>query len=133
MPDRSVIIFDGVCTLCNGAVNFIIKRDVHDRFVFAPLQSAAGQALLRQYGIEQLGSETFVLIKNKRCLLRTDAALTITKDLSGYWFLFQIFRIVPRALRDVFYRWLANHRYRLFGKQVQCRVPPPGLQHKFLN
>ena len=88
MPNQHIILFDGVCNFCNRSVIFIIKRDHKDRFLFAPLQNQPAQDLIAKYGITDLNFDTFVLIKNDVWYLRSDAVLEITKDLSGYWFLF---------------------------------------------
>ena len=129
---RYIVIFDGVCNFCNGAVNFIIQRDHADKFVFTPLQSPVATGLIAKHGIEEIGQDSFVLIKHEQCYFRTDAALEISKDLSGYWYVFRIFKLLPRPVRDYFYRLLARNRYRLFGKTEHCMVPTPELKQKFL-
>ena len=126
------MVFDGVCNFCNGAVNFIIQRDPAAHFKFAPVQSETGQALLAEYGIQDLGLDTFVLIENQRCYLRTDAALRIAKQLRGAWFLFGLFRLLPAAFRDWFYNAFAKRRYAWFGKRDVCMVPTPALKSRFL-
>lgn len=132
MSNHHVIIFDGVCNFCNGAVNFIIKRDHSKKFVFAPMQSPIAQNLISKYGVEKVGFDTFLLIKNNQCYFRTDATFQITKDLSGYWYLFQFFRILPRPIRDYFYRLFARNRYSIFGKTDKCIVPTQEIKNKFL-
>lgn len=132
MAEQYVVIFDGVCNFCNGAVSFIIKRDHGNKFVFAPMQSPAAQRLIHQHGVTNVGFDTFLLIKNERCYLRTHAALEITKDLSGFWFLFRIFYVVPRPVRDYFYRLFARNRYRVFGKSERCMLPTEAVKNKFL-
>lgn len=133
-PDqRHLIIFDGVCNFCNSSVNFIIERDKNNTFAFTPIQSELAQALMAKYGVTHLGMDTFLLIKNDRCYLRTDAALEIAKDLSGYWYLFGAAKIIPRPLRDFFYRVFARHRYRLFGKKDVCMVPTDEVRGKFVG
>ena len=132
MNNQYIVIFDGVCNLCNGAVRFIIDRDHANKFVFAPLQSPMAKGLIAKYEIEDIGQDSFVLIKNEQCYFRTDAALEITKDLRGWWHLFRIFIILPRPVRDYFYRLLARNRYRIFGKTEHCMVPTPELKQKFL-
>lgn len=134
--ERYVVIFDGVCNFCNGAVNFIIARDPDRRFLFAPLQTEPARELMDRYGVEQDGSagtDTLVLIKHGRCYLRTDAVLEITRDLSGLWWLFNVFRVIPRPVRDAFYRTFARYRYRLFGRREHCRVPAPEERDRFLE
>ena len=133
MTENYIVIFDGVCNFCNGAVNFIIKRDNKDIFKFTPMQSATGQSLIKQYDVMDVGFDTFLLIKNNRCYFRTDAALEITKELSGFWCLFRVFKLLPSPLRDFFYRSLARNRYKLFGKRESCMIPTAELKNKFLN
>jgi predicted DCC family thiol-disulfide oxidoreductase YuxK len=132
MNNQHIIIFDGVCNLCNNAVNFIIKRDASNQFVFAPMQSPAAQALIAKYDAQNVGIDTFLLIKNGQCFYRSNAALEITKDLSGYWYLCLVFKLVPRPIRDFVYRLIAKNRYRLFGKRKQCMIPTDTLKDKFL-
>jgi predicted DCC family thiol-disulfide oxidoreductase YuxK len=132
MNNQYIIIFDGVCNLCNNAVNFIIKRDASNQFVFAPMQSPAAQALIAKYDAQNVGIDTFLLIKNGQCFYRSSAALEITKDLSGYWYLCLVFKLVPRPIRDFVYRLIAKNRYRLFGKRKQCMIPTDTLKDKFL-
>jgi predicted DCC family thiol-disulfide oxidoreductase YuxK len=132
MNNQYIIIFDGVCNLCNNAVNFIIKRDASNQFVFAPMQSPAAQALIAKYDAQNVGIDTFLLIKNGQCFYRSDAAIEITKDLSGFWHLCRVFKLIPRPIRDFFYRLIAKNRYRLFGKRKQCMIPTDTLKDKFL-
>jgi len=133
MSTQNVIIFDGVCKFCNNSVNFIIKRDHHNVFLFAPMQSEAAQDLIAKYNVKDVGFDTFLLIKNNKCFYRTDAVLEITKDLSGYWYLFRVFKLLPRSFRDYFYRLLARNRYDIFGKTDKCMVPTPDIKNKFLD
>ncbi len=132
MSNQHVIIFDGVCNFCNGAVNFIIKRDHNNVFVFAPLQSPTAQKLILEYKVDKVGFDTFLLIKNNACFFRTNAGLEITTDLSGYWYLFKVTKIIPRPIRDYFYRLFARNRYSIFGKTETCMVPTAELKDKFL-
>ena len=94
MRDHQIIIFDGVCNLCNGAVNFIIERDSKGVFKFAPMQSNAAKELMRQHQVAEKTCDTFLLIKNGRCFTRTNAALEIAKQIDGFWFVFFILKIV---------------------------------------
>ena len=132
MTKQHVIIFDGVCNFCNGAVNFIIKRDKNNSFVFVPMQSPAAQELIAKYGIENIVADSFILIKNDHCYLRTDATLEVTKDLAGFWYLFRAFKLLPKEFRDYFYRIIAKNRYRLFGKKSHCVLPRDEEKSKFL-
>lgn len=133
MDNRHIVIFDGVCNFCNGAVNFIIKRDPNSRFVFTPMQSPIGQELIEQYGAAMVGVDTFLLVKDGQCFERTDAALEITKDLSGLWHWFRVLKILPKPFRDYFYRLFARNRYKLFGKRETCMVPTADVRERFLE
>ncbi len=125
-----VILFDGVCNLCNAAVNFIIDRDPEAVFRFAPLQSDVGQELTGRCRIG--GANTIVLIENGRCSARSTAALRIARRLSGAWPLLGVLLAVPAPLRDAAYRAVARNRYRWFGKRDACRLPTPDLRSRFL-
>ncbi|HET6567506.1 MAG TPA: thiol-disulfide oxidoreductase DCC family protein [Rhodothermales bacterium] len=131
--NRSVVLFDGVCNLCNGAVNFIIDRDPDGRFAFAPLQSAPAHSLLAAHDLPADALDSLVLIEGGRAYVRSEAALRIARRLKGGWPLFYGFTIVPRFVRDQVYDWVAAHRYRWFGKQGACRLPTPELRARFLE
>ena len=133
MPNRHIVIFDGVCNFCNGTVNFIIKRDPKGVFVFTPMHSQNGQSLIRQYNVSEVGADTIFLIKNGKCYLRSDAALEIAKELSGLWFLISSLKVIPKKLRDYFYILFAGIRYRIFGKRDTCMIPTPDLRNRFIN
>ncbi len=133
MDIRHIVIFDGVCNFCNGAVNFIIKRDPAGRFVFTPMQSAIGRELIEKHAATMVGVDTFLLIKDGKCLERTDAALEITKDLTGLWHWFRVVKALPRPVRDYFYRLFARNRYRLFGRREHCMVPTAEVRERFLD
>ena len=133
LSNYNVVIFDGVCKFCNGAVNFIIERDYKDNYRFVPMQSEIGQMLINQYNVPKGGEDTFALIKNGKAYLRTDAALEITKDLSGFWHLFRTTLVIPRHFRDLFYNCFASKRYILFGKSEQCIIPSADIRNKFIS
>jgi len=129
---HSIILFDGVCNLCNGAVNFVIKRDPGNVFKFAPLQEKQGALLLKTHAIDIQKLESIVLIENEKVYIKSSAALRITKKLSGLWPLFFVLLIIPRFIRDGIYDIIAKNRYKWFGKKEQCMIPTPGLIEKFL-
>lgn len=129
----SVVLFDGVCNLCNGAVQFIIKRDAKNRFSFASLQSEAGQARLRQFNLATDAFDTFVLVEGGKAYTRSTAALRIARRLPGAWQLLYGLMIIPKPLRDWVYGLVARNRYRLFGKQDSCMMPTPELRARFLD
>ena len=129
--DQYLIIYDGVCNFCNGAVSFIIKRDKSERFIFSPMQSDYAQAIIREKSVETVGVDTFMLVKNGQVYLWSDAALEITRDLTGFWYLFRVFSILPSTFRDVFYKLFARNRIRLFGGTTQCQIPDKHLLSRF--
>ena len=131
--DRPVIIFDGECKLCNGAVRFIIHRDPGAYFMFTPMQTAIAKNLLEQYQIENFSGDTFILISNRHCLFRTDAALEIARHLSGCWYLLGLLRIFPAGFRDFFYNLLAKNRYAIFGHNKRCMMPTQDVSNRFLE
>ena len=129
-PAGPVVLFDGVCNLCDAAVTFIIDRDADAVFRFASLQSETGQRLTQQYGLEN--EDTVVLVADGRCYVRSTAALRIARRLDGAWPLLAALLVVPASLRDAAYRFIARHRYRWFGTRDACRVPTPELRRRFL-
>lgn len=133
MESKSIILFDGVCNLCNNAVQFVIKHDASDKFVFAALQSATGQELLQQYNVPKVGFDSFVLIQNGKVFLKSTAALQVAKQLSGPVKLLYGFIIVPPFIRNAVYNVIAKNRYKWFGKKDCCMIPTASLKAKFLN
>lgn len=130
--ESKIILFDGVCNLCNSSVNFIIDHDKGNIFKFASLQSDAGQMLLNKFKLDTKDFDTIVLIENDNCYMRSGAVLRIVKSFPGIWKLLYLFIIVPSPLRDFLYDILADNRYKWFGKKDSCRVPTPELKEKFL-
>ncbi len=130
-----VVLFDGVCNLCNAAVNFAIDRDPRARLRFGSLQSPAGRKLLDEVGYRVREGEpgSIVLVAGGRVYERSGAVLRIARYLSGAWSLVTAFLLVPRPLRDLVYRWVAAGRYRWFGKTEACRVPTPDLRARFID
>ena len=128
----SVLLFDGVCNLCNGAVQFIIKRDPHARIRFAALQSDAAKNLLRSINAAESQPDSMILLENGRVHTRSTAALRIAKSLRFPWPIMYVFVIVPRPLRNWMYDFIAARRYRWFGKRETCMLPTPELQSRFL-
>lgn len=128
-----LVLFDGHCNFCNGAVLFIIDRDPRERFVFAPLQSEIGQAKLRDAGLDDPSFDSMVLVEGERVYVRSTAALRIALRLRGLWPLLGALGLLfPRFFRDAVYGAFAKRRYALFGKTDQCRVPTPELKRRFL-
>ena len=131
-PDP-VILFDGVCNLCSGSVQFVIKRDRAARFKFAALQSSTASELLKDFKIPFEELSTIILVKGNQYWAKSDAALEIAKGLNGLWPLLYIFKLVPKVLRNSIYDWIARNRYKWFGKKDECWIPTPELRQRFLN
>jgi predicted DCC family thiol-disulfide oxidoreductase YuxK len=127
-----IILFDGVCNLCNSSVQFILKRDPNGTFKFASLQGETGQALLKKYGLNT-DSNSFVFIENDKIHLKSTAALRVCRKLTGAWRLLAAFLIIPGFIRDHFYGIIAKNRYRWFGKKDSCMLPKPEWKNRFLD
>ena len=124
MPDntQSSLLFDGYCNLCDGFVAFLMQRDRAGRFVFVPLQSPEGIALLAQAGLSTTYVDSVVLIENGQARIKSDAALRALEILGGVWSFAKILRIAPSGFRDFFYDRIAQLRYRIFGKKEVCSL-----------
>ena len=131
---KKIILFDGVCNLCNGVIQFVIKRDKKDVFRYAALQSELGEQLTKQRGIDTSKVDSIVLIEpGMAYFIKSDAALEIAGDLKGLWPVFKIFKWIPTSFRNLVYDFIARNRYRWFGRKDQCMIPTPELQAKFLG
>ncbi len=133
MQKEKIILFDGVCNLCNGSVQFVIKHDNKSLFKFASLQSERGQQLLQQYALPGKDFSSFVYIENNIAYTRSTAALKVARHLSGGIQLLYGFIIVPRFIRDAVYDIISKNRYKWFGKKDNCMIPTPELKQRFLN
>lgn len=131
LPEH-LLLFDGVCNLCNGLVRFVIRHDRRERFRFAPLQSGLGKALLQRHGLAHGGPDSLVYLRKGRLHHRSAAALHAARDLGGVWALAYGLMLLPRPLRDAAYDLVARHRYRWFGRRDACMVPTPDLRSRFL-
>ena len=135
---QTLVLYDGVCGLCNRLVAFLLRHDRRDEFRFAPLQSEVAQALLRRYNLDPNDFDTVVVLADfqrpaERALTRSEAALWAIARLGGIWRLFAIAKLVPLSLREALYRFIAHRRYRVFGKYDQCPLPSPKDRDKFLG
>jgi predicted DCC family thiol-disulfide oxidoreductase YuxK len=133
--EHPVVLFDGVCNVCNRSVNFIIDRDPRAKLRFAALQSDAARRLLEGFErtIPRGDPETIVLVDRSRLYDGSTAMLRIAGHMRGAWPLLAAFLVIPRPLRDAVYRWAAARRYRWFGKSDSCRVPTQALRARFLE
>jgi len=129
----AVILFDGVCNLCNAAVQFVIARDPRGHFKFAALQSETGREVVRRFGLPLDRLDTMVLVEGDRCYSQSEAALRIASRLKGAWPLVGVLRVIPRSLRERLYQLVADHRYQWFGRRSSCMVPTPELAARFLR
>ncbi|MFM2139290.1 MAG: hypothetical protein RJA57_1597 [Bacteroidota bacterium] len=132
MTDRPVILFDGVCHLCDRWVRFVLERDRKGLFRFAPLQSTAAKDLLASHGLSEQFPDTVILFENGKCHTRSTAALRILRRLRGGWSLLYGLIIIPPFIRNSVYRWIARNRYRWFGKREECMVPDQKWAERFL-
>jgi predicted DCC family thiol-disulfide oxidoreductase YuxK len=129
----AVILFDGVCNLCNGFVQFVIRRDPAGRFRFGTLQSEAARRLIASSAVTGPLPDSIVLVEDGRIWTQSSAALRVARRLSFPWPLAYAFVLVPRALRDWVYQVVARNRYRWFGKREVCMVPTPALRARFID
>jgi predicted DCC family thiol-disulfide oxidoreductase YuxK len=130
---KKIILFDGVCNLCNGAVQFIIKRDHNDMFRFAALQSETGRKLLAERNIDTEDIDSIILIEpNVAYYTKSTAALEIGKNLKGLRTLSSILLWLPESFRNIVYDIVAKNRYEWYGKKESCMIPTPKLKEKFL-
>ena len=133
-PDRdgAVIVFDGVCVLCNGWVRFLLRHDRRGRYRFAAMQGESGRALLVAHGLDADDPASFLLIEENAAWTDTDAIVRVLSGLGGAWRLVALLRVLPRGVRDRLYRGIARNRYRVFGRHERCMIPAPEQAARFL-
>ena len=130
--EKKIILFDGVCNLCSGSVNFVIKRDRKDVFRFAPLQEKIGIELMAFYNIDRRKTDSIVLIENGKAYVKSTAALRAARHLPAGWPLLYGLMVVPKFIRNWVYDIIARNRYKWYGKKDQCMIPTPELRAKFI-
>ena len=133
-----IVLYDGICGLCNRAVQFLLKRDRHDRLRFASLQSDFAATLLKRHGVDYKDLDTIYVVLNQRdaseaLLAKSDAFLLLVKEIGGVWNIARLGRIIPRSVRNWLYDFIARHRYQVFGKYEACMLPDPRHKHKFIE
>ncbi len=129
----NLILFDGVCNLCNASVQFVIRHDSAAKFRFAAIQSEIGREIFQRHGLDPANLQTFVFITDGRIFLRSDAAIEVVARFGGAWKLLRVFSLVPRSVRDAIYSFIAQNRYRWFGRQEVCMIPTPEIKERFLD
>ncbi|WP_331234622.1 thiol-disulfide oxidoreductase DCC family protein [Natronorarus salvus] len=128
-----VVLFDGVCNLCVGSVQFLIERDPEARFRFAPLQSEVGERLVADCGLDPETLDSIVLVDEGSCAVKSDAVMGIGRHLGGAYRLLSAGRLLPKRLRDAVYDFVAARRYGWFGRKDRCMMPTPDLRSRFLS
>ncbi|OUS00939.1 thiol-disulfide oxidoreductase [Flavobacteriales bacterium 33_180_T64] len=131
---KQLILFDGVCNLCNSSIQYVIKHDKKDKFRFAPLQSEIGKQIIEHYNIDLLKIDSILLYSQKNGLSsKSTAALKVAKQLGFPRNLMAIFFIIPTFIRNIVYDYIAKNRYKWYGKREACMIPTPELKAKFLE
>jgi predicted DCC family thiol-disulfide oxidoreductase YuxK len=135
---QAIVLYDGVCGLCNRAVQFLLKRDRLDRLQFASLQSNLAARVLARHGLDQKSLDTVYAVlnyeeANETLLAKGDAFLFFAEVIGGIWSVARVGRIIPRPVRNWLYDFIARHRYQVFGKSESCMLPDPKQRHKFLE
>src|SRR5579885_2784408 len=125
-----LIVFDGVCLLCNRWVKFILRHDKKKQFMFAAMQSPAGKQLLMDHGLDADDPISFLLVDERGSHVNTDAIICILSRLGGVWRFAAFFRVIPSFARDAVYRMIARNRYRWFGKRDTCMVPSAEIMQR---
>ena len=130
---HKIILFDGVCNLCNSSVNFVIRNDKKGVFKFAPIQSDFGEIALKKHRINSKDTDSIILIDDDNYYIKSSAALYIAKNLSGAYPLLFCFMLVPKFMRNWVYDFVAKNRYKWYGKKESCMIPTPELIDKFYS
>ena len=130
--DQPIIIFDGVCNLCEYSIQFVVNHDRQARFKFVSAQSERGKVLQRIYGVDTLQDGTVILLKGDQVYVKSDAAVEIAKDLDGLWRFLSVFKFILKPARDFIYSIISKNRYRWFGKKNECLLPDNNIKERFL-
>lgn len=132
--NKKLILFDGVCNLCNSSVQYIINHDKHDIFLFAPLQGETGQKIISYFNIDTSKTDSIILYSEEKGIdYKSTAALKIATKIGFPQNLLSAFLIVPAFIRNWVYDFIARNRYKWYGKKDECMIPTPDLKSKFLN
>jgi predicted DCC family thiol-disulfide oxidoreductase YuxK len=141
VPDQSpspIVLYDGVCGLCNRLNQFLLKRDHHDRLRFASLQSNLAESLTLRHGADPKDLDTVYVVVDhglpgEHLLSRSDAIIYVLTQLGGFWKAMAVAKVLPKGLRNIAYNIVAKNRYRVFGKHDSCMLPEPKHKEKFLE
>lgn len=131
--NKSIILFDGVCNLCNASVNFVIKHDKKAQFLFASFQSDAAKEIMLHFNLKNLNLDSIVLIKGDKIYEKSTAIMRIARLLSGGYKFLYFFILIPKFARDWMYSYIAKNRYKFFGKRERCMIPSLELKNRFLD
>lgn len=132
--DKKIVLFDGVCNLCNGAINYVIDNDKNDVFRFVSLQSDLGKAIQQYIGYTDTNLDTIIVyVPGEAYYTKSTAAIKIMNEFGGIWKAMNSFLLLPQNMRDLVYDYVAKNRYKWYGKQDACRIPTPELKAKFLG
>jgi len=131
--NKTILLFDGVCNFCNSTVNFVIRRDKKNRFLFAPLQSDTAKKLCENFKINPADLDTMILIDKGKLYTQSSAALRVNLYLGGLYPLLYGLIIIPPFIRNVIYNWIARNRYKWFGKRETCMIPDEKIKKKFIS
>ena len=129
---QPLILFDGICNLCNSSVQFVLKKDKNKQFKFASIQSDAAKEILLQFSKNNSDLDSIILIYNGRRYEKSSAILRIGKLLGGFYSLGMVFWLIPKPIRDWVYDYIAKNRYKWYGKKDQCMIPTPEIKNQFL-
>jgi predicted DCC family thiol-disulfide oxidoreductase YuxK len=133
MNKKSILLFDGHCSLCNATVDFVLKRDTRKKLLLASIQGPAGQEILKKYQLPPNYLDTLVVVEQEKVYLGSTAALRVARLLGGGWPLFYGLIIIPKGIRDRIYQWISSHRYQWFGRRATCRIPTASERAHFLG
>jgi len=131
--NKKIILFDGVCNLCNNLINKIIRLDKHDKFLFASLQGKKGKEIIKEFNLQEKNIDSIVLYSNKEIKIKSRAVINIIFNINPLFRFIIIFRIIPSFILDIIYDYVSKRRYKWFGKKNKCMIPDKNIQSKFIE
>ncbi|HET9057207.1 MAG TPA: thiol-disulfide oxidoreductase DCC family protein [Chitinophagaceae bacterium] len=131
--DKKIIFFDGVCNLCSSSVQFVLKRDKKNQFLFGSLQGNQGQQVLKKHHLSPTEFNSFLLSEGNKLYTRSSGVLRVLKYIGGGWGLLYGFIIIPKFIRDGIYDFISRNRYKWFGKKEECWLPKPEWKQRFID